>query len=466
VADKLDETLANAEKIKRANDQLAEIFGKKKEATSMPPTGAKDPGDYGEPPVAKELATWKGFYQEYEKIKDKEKRTEFDTPEGRVELLTGVIAKLFLNREKVGDSYWLVTKKGNDFAVKASFTDVAEGNMTQDNFKMFCSPSYKLALLKSISNIGLEDTRREMFGKWVKVKTKIAAEFEGKQIEKVPQDLYDTHEKDKASGEKREGEEVADAKASVNDKGYYSEAFGDPGYAKALAAENKALKRKIAALEADKIADTLAKRAVDLARKAAAVGAIPFTSEAVIGKAKEYAALNSDGFEAVAKTLDSLPVVNAKALTAYQIPEAENVNSGIVYDATDSVRKVRIEDKKPDELKLENMKPGVEDAARLAKKADLTDEIPPVDTTPRFEEVYKPEEELLIEKEEEIPGEVSASVQEKIRKQANVVPQLRKATADLQDQKIPDFTGKFTSTANALKRKGIDFKPPTHRYRR
>ena len=165
VSEKLDETLANAEKIKKAHEQLTKIFGEKEKiATAMPPTGAKDPGDYGEPPVAKELATWKGFYQEYEKIKNKEKRTEFDTPEGRVELLTGIIAKLFLNREKVGNSYWLVTKKDNDFAIKSTFTDVAEGNMTEENFKKFCSGSYKLAILKAVSNVGLEDTRREMFG--------------------------------------------------------------------------------------------------------------------------------------------------------------------------------------------------------------------------------------------------------------------------------------------------------------
>jgi len=469
VPDELDKTLANAAKIKKAHEQLTAIFGEKT-ATSMPPTGAKDPGDYGEPPVAKELATWKGFYQEYEKIKDKEKRTEFDTPEGRIDLLTGIVAKLFLNREKVGDSYWLITKKSNDFAIKSTFVNVAEGNMTKDNFKKFCSASYKLAILKAVSNVGLEDTRREMFGSWVKVKTKTAAEFEGKKIDKVPQELYDTREKDKASGEKRDGVEPTDAKASVNEKGYYSDAFGDAGYAKeltkeALVKENAILKRKLSALEADKIADTLAKRAVDLARKAAAVGAIPFTAEDVTEKAKEYAVLDPNSFEAVTKTLDSLPVVNAKALTAYQIPEAENVNSGIVYDATDSVRKVRIEDKKPDELKIENMKFDVEDAARLAKKADLFEEIPPVDNVSRFEEVYKPETEE-IEVEEEILGEVSADVQEKIRKKASVVPQLKTATVNLQGTKIPDFTGQFTTIENTLRKKGIKYNPPIHRYRR
>ena len=469
VSEELNKTVANVKKIKEASEQLSAIFGEKeKKATSVPPTGAKDPGDYGEPPVAKELATWKGFYEEYEKIKGKERKTEFDTPEGRVELLTGIIARLFVNREKKGESFYLVTKKGNNFAVKSTFANVAgEDQQTDVNFKKFCSGSYKLEILQAVSKFGLDDTRREMFGSWVKAKVKTAAEFEGKPINTVPQDLYDTREKDKASGEKREGVEPTDAKANTNNKSYYSEAYGDAGYAKGLATlkrENDILKRKLSALEADRIADTLAKRAVDLARKAASVGAIPFTAEDVTEKAKEYAELDPNSFEAVTKTLDSLPVVNAKALTAYQIPEAENVDSGIVYDATDSVRKVRIEDKKPDELKIENMKKEVEDAARLAKKADLENEIPPVETDSRFEEVYKPTEEEEVE-EEILPG-INADVQERIRKKAGIVPQLHANTEDLQGRKILDLTGRFTTIANTLKKKGINYKPPTHYYKR
>jgi len=470
VTKKLEEVVSNVESIKRAHDQLVTIFGEKKEATSYPPTGAKDPGDYGEPPVEKELSTWKGFNQEYEKMKGKEERTEFDTPEGRVDLLTGIVAKLFVSQEKRGSSYWLITRTGNDFAVKSAFVDVAgKDNQTDENFKKFCSNSYKLQILKAVSTIGLDNTRREMYGSWVKVMTKKAAEFVGKPIKEVPKGEYDTHEKDKKSGDPRKGVEPTDVKAGVNEKSYYSEAFGDPGYAAQLVKQNKDLKRKVQALETEKVADALAKRAVDLARKAAAVGAIPFEADAITEQAKDYALLDENAFEAVEKTLDSLPVVNSKALHAYQIPEAENVNSGVVYDATDSVRKERIEGKHPDLLKVDNMNKDVVDNAKLSKKkADFDPTIPPVKDRSRFDEVHVDELEIEPELEEleEFGPEVNADMKARIRKQANVVPQLNRHTTDLEGTKVPDFTSRFTTPGNVLRRKGLNYPPPVHYHNR
>lgn len=483
VTDKLNEIVSSADSIKKAHAHLTEIFGEK-EASAFPPTGAKDPGDYGEPPVAKELSTWKGFNQEYEKMKGKEKRTEFDTPAGRVDLLTGIVAKLFLNKEKRGDSYWLVTKQGSDFAVKSTFVDVAGENQTDENFKKFCSDFYKLQILKSITASGLDDTRREMFGKWVKVK-KQATPFEGKEIKEVPKGLYETDETDKKSGQPRTGVEPEDAPKVAGDKKYYTDAFGDSGFAgeltKAKVAkmvkENDDLRKKVKALEADNIADALAKKAVDLARKAAAAGVIPFDVENVTEKAKEYSDLDDAGFKAVEETLDALPVVNSRALKAYQIPEAENVKDGIIYNDQDSVHKEKIEGKHPDELKLENMKPDVEQAAKLSKKKKKADfketivrsfeEIPPVRERSRFEE-HRPEEEERREEEEVIvPDTVGAAVKDKIRKRASVVPQVSKDTADLENaSRIPDFTSRFTTTGNTLRKKGIDFKPQVKYYKR
>ena len=485
VTDKLNEIVSSADSIKKAHKQLTDIFVEK-EASAYPPTGAKDPGDYGEPPVAKELSTWKGFNQEYEKMKGKEKRTEFDTPAGRVDLLTGIVAKLFLNKEKKGNSYWLVTKQGSDFAVKSTFVDVAGENQTDENFKKFCSDFYKLQILKSIIASGLDDTRREMFGKWVKVK-KQAAPFEGKEIKEVPKGLYDANEADKKSGQPRSGVEPTDAPKVAGDKKYYSDAYGDPGFAgeltkakvAAIVKENEKLRKKVVALEADNIADALAKKAVDLARKAAAAGVIPFDVDNVTEKAKEYSELDDAGFNAVEETLDALPVVNSRALKAYQIPEAENVDSGVVYDATNSVEKERIEGKHPDELKLDNMKPDVEQAAKLSKKkkADFVERtertfeeevVPPVRERSRFEE-HRPVEEEERREEEEIifPDTVGASVKDKIRKRAGVVPQVSKDTVDLENtSRIPDFTSRFRTTGNELRKKGIDFKPQVNRYKR
>lgn len=469
VAKKIEDVIAGAESIKKASDQLSKIFDK--EATSFPPTGARDSGDYGEPPVAKELSTWKGFNQEYEKMKGKERRTEFDTPEGRVDLLTGVVARLFVNREKRGDAYWLVTKEGSNFAMKSTFADVAgSDNLTEENFKKFCSSSYKLLILKTVSNKGLDDTRREMFGSWVKVK-KTAAPFEGKEIINAPKGLYDSHEGEKDSGKARPGVEAVDAPKVAGDRKYYSEAFGDSGYAgeltkakvASIVKENENLRKKVKALEEDRIAEALAKRAVDLARKAAAAGVIPFDAESVTEKAQEYSELDDRGFKAVEDTLNVLPVVNAKALKAYQIPEAENVNSGVVYDATESVRDEK-EGKHPDLLKIDNMKDDVESAAKLSKKADFLEEeevIPPVQERSRFE---RP---AIVEEEETTEEELTADVKERIRKKASIVPQLSKHTADLESgNRVPDFSGRFTTIQNTLRKKGIEYAPKVHYYKR
>ena len=132
-------------------------------------------------------------------------------------------------------------------------------------------------------------------------------------------------------------------------------------------------------------------------------------------------------------------------------------------------------EKHPEELKIDNMKTDVTDAAKLSKKAEgelFEEEVPVVPERSRFEEVHREEIPPRVEREEEEfepeTVELSAGVKERIRKKANVVPQLRKKTADLEvgGTKIPDFTDRFTTTENELKRKGINHPPPTHHYRK
>jgi hypothetical protein len=58
-------------------------------------------------------------------------------------------------------------------------------------------------------------------------------------------------------------------------------------------------------------------------------------------------------------------------------------------------------------------------------------------------------------------------VKERIRKKASVVPQLHKATADLESgNRVPDFSNRFTTIQNTLRKKGIEYAPKVHYYKR
>ena len=91
----------------------------------------------------------------------------------------------------------------------------------------------------------------------------------------------------------------------------------------------------------------------------------------------EYIKYDENGINAVKAHLEKLPVMNQRALEAYQIPEAEDMSSGVIHNSLDVVNKVRMEHTDAENVAPDGIQPAVEsnaklsdaDKARLSKKA-------------------------------------------------------------------------------------------------
>lgn len=117
---------------------------------------------------------------------------------------------------------------------------------------------------------------------------------------------------------------------------YYTKAFGDAGYARELvkmhtkASKTGGISRSAATARAD--------QAVQLARLQASRGLIPFTKQSVKEAALKVAQLDTYGYKYAWDFTEALPEVEPLALTAGEIPEAEDIESGVVGNRTEGVR--------------------------------------------------------------------------------------------------------------------------------
>ena len=412
-----------------------------KEATAQPPTGARDLGDYGTPGGVEsfEMETWwKKMYPQYVGMKDTEKRIDLNSPEGKVELLTGalndksadekaepgsagttpaIFAKRFANKWEPKKTFYGVVKVAEDGSVEgfsANFTDVTDEDAGEDEFNAFTSDDYLDEIVATVKARGITATRKIMNGKIAQLENITP----GKTQKVNP--LYDTQEEKKHSNSPRKGERPDEkeghGKAVANDKAYFAKAYGDPGYASDLVKAQKkvaSLEAKIADLEADRKSDLIAKHALHLARIAASRGIIPFDMKNIQSQAMEYIKYDTNGINAVKSHLEKLPIVNQRALEAYQIPEAENMQHGVVNNSLDVVDRVRIEHTNPEDVAPDGIQPAVERDAKL-----------------------------------------TAAQKANIAKKASIVPQMQ-ANSAADANSLPDVTKYFTSTIeNRLKRAG------------
>ena len=396
-----DEKDAEKDAEKEASKMKATKSADVKEAAAQPPTGARDPGDYGDPGAVEshEMSRWwQDMYPEFEKMKANEVSIEFNVPEGRVELLTGpvgqreesntevgkqtnaptIFAKRFTNAWEPKRSFYGVVKVAEDGSVEAfttNFSDVTDDDAGKDQFDSFTSDEYLDEIVETVKTNGVEATRKCMNGK--------TAQLEGitpGKTEKV-NPLYDTDEENKNSNSERKGErpdpKEGHGKAVSNDKAYYAKAYGDEGYASDLVTAQKkvaSLKQKVADMEMDRKSDLIAKQALHMARVCASRGIIPFDLTNVQAQAMEYIKYDENGINAVKAHLEKLPVVNQRALEAYQIPEAEDMSYGVVHNSLDAVDKIRMEHTDAENVAPEGIQPAVENNAQLtaAQKANIS----------------------------------------------------------------------------------------------
>lgn len=404
---------------------------RKAEAAAMPPTGARDLGDYSHPGGIEkiELTTWwKEMYPQYEQMKAKERRTDFDSPEGKVDILTGVVARL-VRKPKAADSYLGILKVAKDGSIVdgliATFADVAGDNQTAEAYNEFTSPEYIDQVFETTKTTGLDGIQSSLDGG---VRLSKIAQMEGIEpgVTDEVNPLYDAYKSEKDSNKPRPGVLLKDHKlADAEVAAFYKEmgAAGDKGYAADMvkkykkSAEDSEARAKKAEVELDTMkkkeaVKVLAKKAVHLSRVAASKGIIPFDLTNINKQAQEYMILDDIGFRQVKATLDKLPTTNKRALEAYQIPEAEHMMKGVIHNSINAVHTVREEHKAPEEVDVEGIQSAVEENAKLSS-----------------------EDEGRLRK-----------------KAAEVVPQI---SADpTQGGTIPNFTRRFRTIGNDLRRAG------------
>ena len=400
---KEEKSEAKEEKSEKKDEKKENPFAKK-EAAAMPPTGARDPGDYGHAGgiEAHELAAWKGMTEEFATMKNEELKTSLNVPDGKISLLTGpmnggetasteklpgsagttpaIYSKRTLKLDPKKSFYTIMVKKadGSIDGFVATLNDVAGDNVTDATYEQFISDGYQNDIHAAIKVNGLDAVKAEMSGR--SPKPYEPGVTPGKEESST---LYDSMESEKSSNTDRKGERpdaTAGHDKSAGDKGYFAKAFGDEGYAaelvkanKKMATELEAANLKIASLtetitntEKKDVARVRADRALFLARFASSKGLVKFDLPNIEKTAKEYLKLDDASYAAVKSHLEKLPTTHPMAVTAYQIPEAENMRSGIVHNSLNAVEKVRIEDTKPEGADTDGLQKSVEDGAKMA----------------------------------------------------------------------------------------------------
>jgi len=105
-----------------------------------------------------------------------------------------------------------------------------------------------------------------------------------------------------------------------------------------------------------------ADKAIEVARRFAAVHAIPFTRTALLAKGQELLAMTDEQFKIATATVNQMPIVNEAALKESHIPETEN---GIVGNKSEGVSNPKAK------VKTEDINPNVKSDAAISKEASF-----------------------------------------------------------------------------------------------
>lgn len=308
------------------------IFGSRKEATAVPPTGAKFTGDMfpskSGDPAKVELKHWDAGASEFHR--DTKKENALPNPSVDERLTDAgnphdekpyVNASFHLDSKNKYESYWDIRDTKTGKRVVASFLGVPEETTNglgynDQTFAQFSSKSYGDAIVENAMERGIDYVERSLVG-------------------------------DKAASQKVAREPKVKDKAKV--RKYFSDAFGDPNYAKKMTSaedggmnvdytpehdtvegktdETKKGPGTISSKDPE-IVKARAARSVELARKfISRNSAMPFVTASVRQKASEFMKMSDSDFSATERALEQLPIVNEAALKSAHIPDSE---SGIV----------------------------------------------------------------------------------------------------------------------------------------
>jgi hypothetical protein len=128
--------------------------------------------------------------------------------------------------------------------------------------------------------------------------------------------------------------------------------------------DKKDKKSKMSSMSAEEKAllKVRADKAIEVARRFAAVHAIPFTRTALLAKGQELLAMTDEQFKIATATVNQMPIVNEAALKESHIPETEN---GIVGNKSEGVSNPKAK------VKTEDINPNVKSDAAISKEASF-----------------------------------------------------------------------------------------------
>ena len=361
------ETLQNLSAFEKVLDKLG--YAKKSrlqsEATAVPPTGADFSGDKWpnkKNPAEVENRHWESGADKF----NKDKKFEDSRPNPSVDQrLTSADYPRndspFVNASynSTGNYYDIFDSKSKK-AFRFSFANAPDemGKKDEKGLSIFASKRFAGKICDAVIERGLESVRKEANGQYI-------------------QDIGSI------------------VKQAASDKGsirkYYTDAFGDPEYAKKLTSgqDNKEMDTeykpkddrvennsdrpgfeeakdgtgKISSKEDREVLKARAQRGLELARMAAAAGVINFDKPSVKKYAMEIMDKSDETITTLENTFNEMPLVNESALKEASIPDAD---SGIVGNRLSGVR-----DPKGAKSESEGVESGVASDAKIAKKASI-----------------------------------------------------------------------------------------------
>ncbi len=363
-SDSIEQVFANVEKsigfvakmAKALGYEKIDVSGKHVDATAVPPTGAEFSGDKF--PQSKNTAevenrAWAAGASKFDRDINWEgnkinpavdqRLTTVDYPRNDAPYIN---ASFKFNKDNKFSSYWEIVDPRSGKIVRADFANVPAdiGIKNEASFKLFASKKYGKRILENIHATGIDAVAKSLGG--------VVSALDSNTLKVVAAD-----------------------KGSL--RSYYSDAFGDPGYASELTAgkdnagmdvaytpkdnsvANKSTETKdgvgkitdiqkpkqVTADEDHEVLRAKSRQAIMLARKLSSRGAIPFVRDAIMKRAEELMELDDEQFAATEDAIEDIPVTNEAALKSAHIPDTE---VGIVGNTREGVRdqsaKVQTED--------------------------------------------------------------------------------------------------------------------------
>lgn len=347
----------------------------KKDATAVPPTGAKFTGDKfpakGDPAKI-ELNTWHKGQTKFDADKsfeDKRPNPAIDNRLTDVEYNRFgddgefVNASFIFDKKNPYNSYWDIFDAKNRKRVVASFNNAPAvlGPKTNNGLRSFGSAQYGEKLKQVVASEGLDVVKAQLNGKFIPIPDKLARIASTGDMSGVRKYFADAY------GDKEYAKKLTSTDNPSQLPIDYTPEYDSPNDKKDTTKDGPGTISSQKSRKVDpEVVRARARNAVNLARRFSAAGSIPFTKQAIAIKANELMQLSDSAFLTVEATLKQMPIVNVAALKEGHLPDTE---TGIVGNSSTGVSDPK------SRVSTEDLSEGVKGDAKIAKQANLVPQV-------------------------------------------------------------------------------------------